>query len=239
MIVPEKNIDVLRDHIKTYDADGIIRHIMSEYGQRAVIASSLSIEDQVLLHMAITADKNARIFTLDTGRLNQETYDVMDETRRRYDMRFEVFAPHAEDIEAMENEHGPNLFRESVEKRKQCCSVRKVKPLSRVLGTADIWITGMRREQAVTRSLIETVEWDEANGLIKVNPLADWTTEMVWSYINDNNVPYNRLYSEGYTSIGCACCTRAIQDGEDARAGRWWWENPEHKECGLHFRSKK
>ena len=203
-------------------------------GDRVALASSLGAEDQVLTDMILSIKPDARIFVLDTGRLHPETYDLMAATIKKYHMCYEVFFPDARDVEEMESECGPNLFYESTENRKRCCNVRKVKPLRRVLSTLDAWITGLRREQAVTRGSVEKVEWDEGNGLIKISPLADWSEKDVWEYIKAHAIPYNKLHDEGYPSIGCAPCTRAIKPGEDLRAGRWWWETPEQKECGLH-----
>jgi phosphoadenosine phosphosulfate reductase len=180
-----------------------------------------------------------RIFTLDTGRLNQETYDCMDAIRDRYGVRVEVFFPDAARVENMVHEHGLNLFYKSVEFRKLCCGIRKVEPLNRALRNLDAWMTGLRREQAVTRADVKKVEIDkEHGGIFKINPLVDWTHKQVWDYVRGNNLPYNKLHDVGYPSIGCAPCTRAITPGEDIRAGRWWWENPETKECGLHVKGE-
>jgi phosphoadenosine phosphosulfate reductase len=217
-------------------APEILAYFLKEYQGRIALASSLGAEDQVLTDLVLKADPAARIFTLDTGRLPQETYTVITETMQKYGMHYEIYFPQTEALEEMERNYGPNLFYESVALRKQCCQVRKVEPLQRVLGTIDVWITGLRREQAVTRTGIERIEWDEENQLLKLNPLSDWTTAEVWDYIKAHQVPYNKLHDQGYPSIGCAPCTRGIQPGEDIRAGRWWWEVPEHKECGLHFR---
>jgi phosphoadenosine phosphosulfate reductase len=176
-----------------------------------------------------------RLFTLDTGRLNQETYDCMDAIRERYGVQVEVFFPDAEGVEQMVRENGLNLFYNSVELRKLCCGVRKVEPLNRALKNLDAWMTGLRREQAATRADVRKIELDKDHGnIVKINPLVDWSTDDVWEYIRKNNVPYNRLHKQGYPSIGCAPCTRAVKPGEDLRAGRWWWENPDTKECGLH-----
>lgn len=217
-------------------SEEILKFFLGKYKDRIALASSLGAEDQVLTHMVLHINPQARIFILDTGRLPQETYDVITETMKKYQMRYEVYFPEASDVEKMVSEFGPNLFYESIENRKKCCEVRKIKPLQRVLQTLDVWITGMRREQAITRSGINKIEWDEANQLIKLNPLADWTTEQVWDFIKTNEIPYNKLHDQNYPSIGCTPCTRAVQPGEDIRAGRWWWEEPEHKECGLHYR---
>jgi phosphoadenosine phosphosulfate reductase len=176
-----------------------------------------------------------RVFTLDTGRLNQETYDCMDAMRERYGIEIEVFFPNASSVEQMVRQNGLNLFYRSVEARKLCCDIRKVEPLNRALKNLDAWMTGLRREQAPTRTDLRKVEVDRGhNGMAKINPLIDWTFDQIWEYIRENNLPYNNLHDQGYPSIGCAPCTRAIKPGEDIRAGRWWWENPETKECGLH-----
>ncbi len=201
---------------------------------RIAFASSLGAEDQVLTQMILSMKPDARIFVLDTGRFHSETYDLMDRTMKQYGFHYEVLFPEAPDVEEMESLYGPNLFYESIDNRKKCCAARKVKPLRRILSTLDVWITGLRKNQAVTRGGIEKIEWDEANGLIKLNPLADWSESDVWEYIKGHNIPYNKLHDQGFPSIGCAPCTRAVLPGEDVRAGRWWWETPEQKECGLH-----
>lgn len=230
--------------LKDQSAEEYIRYFLFTYSasaasgkiiDRIALASSLSAEDQVLTHMVLSVNPAARIFILDTGRLHVETYDLIEATMKRYGMRYEILFPEAADVEEMTSLHGPNSFYGSVEQRKACCYVRKVKPLRRVLSTLDVWITGLRKEQAVTRGDLEIIQWDEANGLIKLNPLADWTHEQVWDYIKKNSIPYNKLHDHGYPSIGCAPCTRAVKPGEDTRAGRWWWETPEQKECGLHL----
>ncbi|MFA6132971.1 MAG: phosphoadenylyl-sulfate reductase [Phycisphaerae bacterium] len=215
------------------DAGALIAHAISRFGQRVALASSLGAEDQVLTDMLVRLTPQPRIFTLDTGRLPRETYDLIDATRKRYGIEIEVLFPDRADVEQLVTE-GVNLFYDSVEGRKACCHVRKVIPLRRKLAELDAWITGLRREQAVTRADLASVEWDQANGLTKINPLIDWSTEQIWDYIRRHDVPYNALHDRGYPSLGCAPCTRAVQPGEDIRAGRWWWEQPQHKECGLH-----
>ena len=199
-------------------------------------SSSFAIESQTITSMIMEIRPDARIFTIDTGRLPQETYNVMSATMNRYGFRYEVLFPDFSDVEKMVSEHGPNLFYDNRDKRLLCCRVRKVEPLKRKLATLSAWICGLRKGQSVTRTGLRKIEWDEVNGLVKINPIADWTLEQVWEYIRKHNVPYNALYDRGYTSIGCEPCTRAVQLGEDVRAGRWWWEKAEHKECGLHAR---
>jgi phosphoadenosine phosphosulfate reductase len=189
----------------------------------------------VVIDMLMKLDRSARVFTLDTGRLPYETYSLMEAIRERYGLAIDVYFPRADAVEAMVREQGVNLFYRSIENRKRCCTVRKVEPLGRALGGVEAWITGLRREQAVTRTQVRKVEVDpDHGGIVKVNPLADWTWAEVWEYIRAHDVPYNKLHDQGYPSIGCAPCTRAVAPGEDPRAGRWWWENPETKECGLH-----
>ncbi len=178
------------------------------------------------------------IFTIDTGRLPQETYDAMQATIAKYDFRYDVLFPDAQQVAELVGEYGPNLFYDSADLRKKCCDIRKVVPLKKKLGTLKAWICGLRKEQSVTRSDVAAVEWDAANGLVKINPIIDWTGDQVWEYIKKNEIPYNKLHDKGYPSIGCAPCTRAVAPGEDVRAGRWWWEDPQHKECGLHKRKK-
>ncbi len=206
----------------------------SRFGRHVAFASSLGAEDQVLTDMLSRVAPKLAVFTLDTGRLPQETYDVLTATRERYGLTIEVLFPQAADVEEMMTGRGPNSFRQSVEDRKLCCHIRKVLPLRRRLAGLDAWITGLRRDQAATRTGLASVEWDAANGLLKINPLADWSAEEVWTYIRCNDVHYNALHERGYPSIGCSPCTRAVAAGEDIRAGRWWWESPRHKECGLH-----
>jgi phosphoadenosine phosphosulfate reductase len=209
------------------------------FGKRAALASSFGAEDVVLIDMMVNLDPKARVFTLDTGRLNQETYDVMDRVRERYGIEIEVMFPEAGSVQELVRTHGLNCFYQSVEMRKACCGIRKVEPLGRALSELDAWITGLRRDQNVTRSDTKKVEVDlDHHGMHKINPLTDWTGEDIWAYIRENDVPYNALHDRGLPSIGCEPCTRAVEPGEDERAGRWWWENPDTKECGLHVHAR-
>ncbi len=201
---------------------------------KTAFATSLGAEDQVITRMIANLGKTADIFTLDTGRLFPEVYDLMDLTSKKYGLTIRVMFPDATEVEEMVRTKGINLFYDSIENRKLCCNIRKTRPLKRALKGLDSWITGLRKSQSVTRKDLHVVEWDEANGLIKVNPLIEWSEEMVWDYIRKHHVPYNKLHDQGFPSIGCQPCTRAIMPGEDVRAGRWWWENPETRECGLH-----
>jgi phosphoadenosine phosphosulfate reductase len=175
-----------------------------------------------------------KIFTLDTGRLFPETYDLMDVITKKYDIQIVTYFPESTEVEKMVNAKGINLFYESVENRRQCCAIRKTAPLSRALSGMKVWITGVRKDQSVTRNEMDLINWEEKSGLIKINPLIEWSLESVMAYLHQHKVPYNRLHDQGFLSIGCAPCTRAILPGEDIRAGRWWWEHPENRECGIH-----
>jgi phosphoadenosine phosphosulfate reductase len=203
----------------------------------ATLATSFGAEDMVLMDLICKHAPGIDIFTLDTGRLPKETYELMQTLNNHYDKKVEVFFPNTADVELFVTNNGPNAFYDSVELRKQCCGLRKVVPLNRALSGKKAWITGMRRSQSVTRSELPVSEWDDDHGLQKFSPLTDWSNGNVWAYLRANDVPYNKLHDEGYASIGCAPCTRAITMGEDIRAGRWWWEDPENKECGLHVKS--
>ncbi len=212
----------------------LLTFFLDKYKDKIALASSLGAEDQVLTQMVLSVSKNARIFTLDTGRLFPETYDLIDRTCKKYKAKIEVFFPKSEAVQNMVQTKGINLFYDSIENRKECCYNRKLEPLKRAFEGLDAWICGLRAEQSVTRTDIKVVEWDENNNIVKINPLANWTEKEVWDYINNNGIPYNPLHDKGYPSIGCQPCTRAILPGEDIRAGRWFWENPDTKECGLH-----
>lgn len=202
---------------------------------RLAMASSFGAEDVVVIDMMMKINPKARIFTLDTGRLNQETYDVMDEIRKKYNVNIEVMFPDQNEVEQMVRVNGLNLFYHSVGNRKLCCGIRKVHPLNRILSTLDGWITGLRADQTEVRSNANKIELDEQhNGIIKINPIIEWTWDQTWDYIKKNNIPYNKLHDKGFPSIGCEPCTRAIKPGEPLRAGRWWWESDSQKECGLH-----
>ncbi|WP_334190103.1 phosphoadenylyl-sulfate reductase [Noviherbaspirillum sp.] len=200
----------------------------------AVFASSLAAEDMVLTDMILRAGLPIRIFTLETGRLHKETLDVLGRIKETYGHDVELYKPDAAAVDAYVSNHGLNAFYDSIDMRKECCRIRKVEPLNRALAGNKAWITGQRRAQSTTRAALDVQENDEAHGMTKFNPLADWSEQDVWNYLRTNGVPYNQLHDKGYPSIGCEPCTRAIQPGEDVRAGRWWWENPETKECGLH-----
>ena len=230
------NIDTLNDRFKDASIEEVLNYFLNEFRGKIACASSFGAEDQVLTDLIVKQDANAKIFTLDTGRLPYETYDVMDRTNLKYGIKVDVLFPEAADVEELYRTQGINGFYESVENRKTCCYVRKIAPLKRALAELDVWITGLRQAQSVTREEMRLVEFDEGNGLVKLNPLIAWSEEDVWAYIKAHNVPYNKLHDENFPSIGCAPCTRAVEPGQDVRAGRWWWENPEHKECGLHIK---
>ena len=215
----------------------LLRWSMDQYGDKAGLASSFGMEDMVLIDMIAKLNRPLTIFTLDTGRLHEETYELMDRVRSKYGLAIKTYFPDRDQVENLVRGKGFFSFRESVDNRKECCYIRKVEPLNRALGELKAWITGLRRSQGITRTDIPKVLEDADHPpLIKINPLADWSEEQVMNYIIENNVPINILHKKNYPSIGCAPCTRPVEHGEDIRAGRWWWENPEHKECGLHNR---
>lgn len=219
--------------VKTRRALALLKDIAGEFSP-AVFANSLGAEDMVLTDLILKKKLALEIFSLDTGRLPAETYELMAQTERHYGIHLNLYYPRHELVQAYVNGQGINGFYDSVEQRKGCCQARKIEPLKRALAGKKAWITGLRAEQSVTRSGLPEKEFDAANGLAKFNPLADWSEREVWSYIRSHGVPYNRLHDKHYPSIGCAPCTRAVAAGEDVRAGRWWWESPDTKECGLH-----
>ncbi|MCP3145027.1 phosphoadenylyl-sulfate reductase [Pyxidicoccus xibeiensis] len=221
--------------LKDARAEEVLAWVEARFGARAALASSFGVEDMVLIDLAKKHAPSLRVFTLDTGRLPPETYELMDVVRNRYGVTVETFFPERARVEALESTQGYFSFRRSLEARKECCAIRKVEPLNRALAGRGAWLTGLRREQSVTRTAVEVVELDrDHGGLLKLNPLAAWSQREVWAYIKENAVPYNSLHDRGYPSIGCAPCTRAVKPYEDERAGRWWWESREHSECGLH-----
>lgn len=210
-----------------------VKRIAELFSGRVVFSSSLGQEDQVITDAIFKNNLPVKIFTLDTGRLFNETYELLDRVTARYKKPVQVYFPEAADVEEFVAAKGINSFYESVENRKACCFIRKVKPLNRALAGAKVWITGLRAEQSENRRDMQMIEWDEARQLYKFNPLLHWSYDQVLDYLKEFNVPYNPLHDKGFISIGCAPCTRAIEAGEDPRAGRWWWETS-HKECGLH-----
>lgn len=221
---------------KTASARSLLRRIASDFAP-AVFANSLGAEDMVLTDLIVGDQLDVEIFSLDTGRLPLETYDLIGEVKKRYGLALKLYYPRHDLIEAYTRENGINAFYESVELRKGCCFARKVEPLRRALAGRKAWITGLRAQQSATREGLPIQSFDEGNGLAKFNPLADWSEKDVWAYLKLNQVPYNALHDKFYPSIGCAPCTRAITPGEDIRSGRWWWENADTKECGLHLKA--
>ena len=220
-------------HHRVSETRAILERIARDHSP-AVFASSLAAEDMVLTDLILKDKLPIAIFSLETGRLHAETLAMLDKVKENYGYEIALYRPQPEAVEAYVAKHGLNAFYDSVEMRKECCRIRKVEPLGRALAGNKAWITGQRRAQSSTRSDLAVQEADAAHGMQKFNPLADWSEQDVWDYLRGNSVPYNALHDRGYPSIGCEPCTRAIQPGEDIRAGRWWWENPESKECGLH-----
>ncbi len=227
-------VNNILNQIKNKTTEEVLQHIAQLPSEGIVFSTSLGYEDQVLTHMIFSNNLPISVFTLDTGRLFPETYSVLSSTLERYKKPIQVFYPNTSSVEELVSKKGPLSFYESTDNRKECCFIRKVEPLKRALKGHTIWITGIRADQSGNRSDMPMVEWDEANQIIKVHPLLNWTLQEVKEYINKHNIPYNSLHDKGFVSIGCQPCTRAIKEGEDFRAGRWWWEDADKKECGLH-----
>jgi phosphoadenosine phosphosulfate reductase len=235
---PVGRLDGLRKRFCGAPTKEVLRWALSEYHPEIALASSFSKEDIVLIAMMAQVRPDTRVFALDTGRLHEETYEAAEAVREKLGIRIEWHFPDRAAVEGLERSKGLYSFRESLENRLECCRIRKVEPLGRALSGLHAWVTGQRREQGQTRAALHVFEIDDAHGgILKLNPLADWTGERVESFLRVRGLPYNRLHDDGYPSIGCAPCTRAVATGEDPRAGRWWWERPEHKECGLHARN--
>lgn len=231
-------IEHVEELIKGKDPQTALRLLAERFQGEIVFSTSFGWEDQVITDMIFSNDLSIDVFTLDTGRLFKETYSVWNRVRERYKKNILVYYPDRVKLEKMLGEKGPNSFYESVENRKECCGIRKVEPLNRALKGMKIWVTGIRADQSVNREQMNWVEWDDVHQLIKVHPLFFWTLDEVKDYVREHNVPYNSLHDRGFPSIGCAPCTRAVQPGEDFRAGRWWWEDQSKKECGLHITSE-
>ena len=232
----QKLADELNEKLQDKSAEEVIRYFLDKYPNKVTLGSSLGAEDQVLLDIMSKCCNNFSVFTLDTGRLFPETYDLIDVTNKKYGMAIKVFFPDSKQVEEMINSKGINLFYDSIENRKLCCHIRKIEPLKKALPGNEVWVTGLRKDQSLYRFYTKLVEWDSNHNIIKVNPLLNWTEKDVWVYIKQHDVPYNPLHDKGYPSIGCQPCTRAIKSGEDFRAGRWWWEASENNECGLHVK---
>ena len=230
----KENIEELNSKLEGKSAFEIITFFINELGNDITFGTSLGIEDQVITQMILSQTSDIDIFTLDTGRLFPDTYDLIDRTSKKYKSNIKVYSPDHNEVEEMVLKSGINLFYNSIELRKHCCQVRKLNPLKRALAGKKAWFTGLRKSQSITRIDMQIVEWDENSSMLKINPLIDWSEQQVWDYIKAEKIPYNPLHDKGYPSIGCQPCTRAIEKGEDIRAGRWWWENPDTKECGLH-----
>lgn len=223
------------------DAQALVQWAADTFGDELALACSAAVEDSVLVHLAAQTGHPVRVFMLDTGRLHPETHETFERLRTRYPgLRFEAYAPEAAEVEALVRDQGLFGFREGLDQRHACCEIRKVRPLKRALAGSRAWLTGLRREQSPTRTDLQATEADGGTPeRLKVAPLLDWGTARVWAFAKEHRIPTHPLHAAGYPSIGCAPCTRAIQPGEDLRAGRWWWERPEHKECGLHNRAGK
>ncbi len=235
-LLSQEEIDEKNREFEGKSPQAVLEWALEKFHPRLALSSSFGVEDVALIDMMWRIDPSSRVFTLETLRLHTETYTVIDQIKMRYGVDVEAYYPDMDQVAGMVKEHGFNLFYKSEEFRKLCCGIRKMEPLGRALGSLDAWVSGLRRDQAVTRVDIGKVELDAAHGnRIKINPLAEWSSDRVWAYVHENKVPYNELHDNGFPSIGCAPCTRPVSPDEDPRAGRWWWESdPNSKECGLH-----
>lgn len=235
MKINEFNLQKAQQDLVGASAEQIFQWALATFPEALTFASSLGQEDQVITDIIVRKQLDIPAFTLDTGRLFPETYELIADTEKKYGIKVKAYFPDATEVEEMVTEKGINLFYDSIENRKSCCRVRKLNPLKRALSPYKAWICGLRREQSVTRTAMQPVEWDGLHNMIKINPLIDWSMEQMLDYIKENDVPYNPLHDQGFLSIGCAPCTRAVPEGGHVRDGRWWWETPEQKECGLHI----
>ena len=232
----DEEVKRLNDEFEGSSPREVLEWASRNLGSGVALATSFQLQGMVLLDMLVRTDPRARVFTLDTGRLPSQTYELMDRVRDRYGVNVEVLFPDKAEVEEMVARHGVNLFYKSVENRRLCCQVRKTNPLNGFLRTLDAWISSIRADQTEQRAGARKFEIDYLHGrMLKINPILDWTIERVWDYVRENDVPYNELHDMGYPSIGCAPCTRAVKEGDDPRAGRWWWERGSDKECGIHF----
>lgn len=232
------NLAATASQLEDRPASEVIAWAIDRFADRFAVVTAFQAEGMVVLDLARRLAPDVRAITIDSGRLPQESHDFIDAVRARFDLNLDVVVPEAAPVEAMVRRHGQNLFRRDVALRQLCCQVRKVEPLRRVLATVDAWASGLRRDMGPTRAGIAKVELDPGHGPVKVHPLADWSREQVWAYIRAHSLPVHPLYDQGYASIGCAPCTRALRAGEDERAGRWWWEAGSDRECGLHHASR-
>lgn len=236
MKISDEEVKRLNDEFEGSSPREVLEWASRNLGSGVALATSFQLQGMALLDMLVRTDPRARIFTLDTGRLPSQTYELMDRVRDRYGVNIEVLFPDKAEVEEMVARHGVNLFYKSVENRRLCCQVRKTNPLNGFLRTLDAWISSIRADQTEQRAGARKFEIDYLHGrMLKINPILDWTIERVWDYVRENDVPYNELHDMGYPSIGCAPCTRAVKEGDDPRAGRWWWERGSDKECGIHF----
>ncbi|XDD55314.1 phosphoadenylyl-sulfate reductase [Leptospira sp. WS4.C2] len=229
------NLEVLTETYTSLSLEQGLRQLSLDYPKKVVFTTSFGLEDQAITHAILENKIDIRIATLDTGRLFQETYDVWQKTNMRYGAKIEAFYPNEKEIQGFVEQNGPNAFYDSLDLRKECCRIRKLVPLDTILKDTEVWVTGLRKDQSGFRTEMSIFETDTQRNLIKYQPLLLWSFEDTWRYIREHNVPYNLLHDKGFPSIGCAPCTRAIEPGEDFRAGRWWWEQESKKECGLHW----
>lgn len=236
-MMDKKTINELNEQFLNANPNEVLQFFIDKYKSEIAFASSMGAEDQVITHFIAEIDKSVKIFTLDTGRVFPETYSLISKTNKHFQINIQIYFPDTNNVEKMINEKGINLFYDSIENRKLCCNIRKIEPLNRAFQGLKVWICGLRREQAITRKDMQMIEWDITNNMLKINPLINWNEKELWDFIKQKGIPYNKLHDQSFPSIGCQPCTRSISEGEDVRAGRWWWENPESKECGLH--SKK
>jgi phosphoadenosine phosphosulfate reductase len=233
-VAPEVLVDDLRRQLAGRSALEALAYVADAFPGKAVFSTSFGLEDQILSHLIFTHELPIKVFTLDTGRNFQETYSTWNKTLLRYQQPIASFFPRQDEVEQLLCTKGPNSFYESVAARQECCSIRKVEPLARALAGQQAWVTGIRAEQSANRQHMPPAEWDFGHALLKVHPLFDWTWEQCWDFVHEHRIPFNPLHQQGFVSIGCAPCTRAVAAGEDFRAGRWWWEDQSAKECGLH-----
>lgn len=227
-------LEEIKSSIDNKSIEASLFQLSEKFRNKIVFSTSLGLEDQVITDIIFSNDLPIRVFTIDTGRMFNETYSVLNKTNEFYDKKIQIYFPKNDAVEKLVNEKGPFSFYESVENRKECCFIRKVEPLNRALKGMQAWITGIRAEHSLNRLGMDKIEWDEAHRVFKFHPLLNWSTQEVRDYITKHNVPYNLLHDKGFISIGCLPCTRAVSEGEDFRAGRWWWEDNSKKECGLH-----